>query len=250
MVRLVHHEEANATGAREVANVNGQVLGRGENDVHLAGRQTRVDAGALVCGRLAREHSHAHAEGRKLVGEVVRLVGDERAKRIHEDAGTVPRERGSCGVHVEDERLPTARCHHAEGGAASLKTREGLPLRWEERILADEGAHQALRERAEVLGHRRRRRGRRLLRGTRCRRAALAGVLLATLLAGEERVNEAWAGGLLVPAVAVEDVLDHELWLRAALPGLVDRLEDEVYHAVCGAGARAVRHAKHDGRNR
>ena len=181
---------------------------------------------------------------------MVRLVGHKRAQRVHKDAGTVLSECRARCVDVEDERLAAPRGHHAEGGAACLKAREGLLLRGKERILADEGMRQTFREGLVALGRGSGclRRGR-LIRCTGRHGARSGGSLLGALHAREELVHKAGIRGLLVTTVAVEYVLDHELGLCASLPGLVDGLEDKVHHAVRSAGARAVRHAEHDGGN-
>ena len=101
--------------------MDGKILGRGEDNVHLTGCKGFVDAGTLVFGCLARENRHAHAKGRKLVGEVVRLICHKRAQRVHKNAGTVPCECRARCVDMEDERLSAPCGHHAEGGAADLK---------------------------------------------------------------------------------------------------------------------------------
>ena len=156
MVRLVHHEKANATGAREVVDVDGKVLRRGEDDRHVAGSQRLVDASALVRRRFARKHRNAHASRRELVGKMVHLVGDKRAQWVHKDAGTVPHKSRARGVDVKHERLAAPRCHDAEGRVAVLQAPERLVLRGKERVLADEGAHQACGKSIVVLGQGRR----------------------------------------------------------------------------------------------
>ena len=53
----------------------------------------------------------------------------------------------------------------------------------------------------------------------------------------------------LRPILVDKDVAHHELGLGAALPGLVDRIEDDVARAIAGAEPADIGRAEHDRRN-
>ena len=88
-----------------------QELRRGEHQVDRAIRQTLENLLALFGRRFAREHFGIHAERLERLADMVRLIGDERAQRIHEQAGLALRKGAHGCVHLEHKRLATTRGH-------------------------------------------------------------------------------------------------------------------------------------------
>ena len=129
MVRLVHHDEAHAARGRELVSVPRKELGRGQHDVVGAVGQAREALAALVGRALARQRDHADAERVQRFAQVERLVGDQRAQRVHEQAGRALAQGALGSMHLEQERLAASRGHDGQHRAARVQAVEHGALR-------------------------------------------------------------------------------------------------------------------------
>ena len=146
MMGLIHHDKADAARACELGRVDGEELGRGQDDVDGARGKTLEHAGAVLERGLAREHARRHAEAVKDAAKVVGLVAHKRTQGVHEHARLVVQQRAARGMHMEDERLATARGHDAQRRNAGIEVFKGARLGRQKLVLADE-------EPAQLVGH-------------------------------------------------------------------------------------------------
>ena len=126
--------------------MDGEELGRGEDDVDGARGKTLEHAGAVLERGLAREHARRHAEAVKDAAKVVGLVAHKRAQGVHEHARLVVQQCAARGMHMEDERLAATRGHDAQRRDAGLEVFKGARLGRQKLVLADE-------EPAQLVGH-------------------------------------------------------------------------------------------------
>ncbi len=141
VVRLVDDDELHALGEGERIGVPRQKLRGGQGNVHAAVLQPSERAAAFVNGAFARERDHGDAEARKGFPQVKRLVGDERAQRVDEQAGLAAGQGAQGCMHLEGERLAAARHHDAEHRFVGIEVVQDELLRVVKRGVADDGAH-------------------------------------------------------------------------------------------------------------
>ena len=258
-MRLVHHDEPHAPGGGELLGVPRKELRRGERDVEGAVGQTREPLAALLGRALSREDDHADAEAVERFAQVERLVGDERAQRIDEQAGLVARERAHGGVHLERERLAAPRRHDAEHRPSGAQMVEHFLLGIVQRAVADDGAHDFPLERFGVGG------GPTLplravrgagglvglhVLGTMRRVGHKLGVARGVEVGHEREVLRIEARLERAARARGRKRLQHGLHRAAAAP-LVDlHLERGVHHAVGAHERLDVRAVEHDARHR
>ena len=150
VVSLVNHDEADAAGSRELGGVAYKELRRCEHDVDRAIPQARKNLAALVRRAFSRERARVDPEGRERFVDVKRLVSDERAQRVDEQARRMVRERLACRMHLEGERLAAPRRHDGKHGVPRAKAREHHTLRFVQLAVADNRPHHRVLERVGV----------------------------------------------------------------------------------------------------
>ena len=259
MVRLVHHDEAHAARGRELVSVPRKELGRGQHDVVGAVGQAREALAALVGRALARQRDHADAERVQRLAQVERLISDQRAQRVHEQAGLVVRQRARGGVHLEGQRFAAPRGHDAQRGAPGAQMREDLALRVVQRLVADDGTHDGLLERRGVFrglalpAGAVRRAGRLVglhVLGAMRRVRAQLGVARGVQVGHEAEVLGVEAGLQGAAGARGSQRLQHGLHRLAAAPFVDLHLERGVHHAVGAHERFDVRAVEHDARHR
>ena len=126
--------------------MDGEKLRRGEDDVDGARGKSLEHAGAVLERGLAREHARRHAEAVEDAAQVVGLVAHKRTQGVDKHACLVVQQCAARGMHMEDERLATARGHDAQRGDAGIEVFKGARLGRQKLVLADE-------EPAQLVGH-------------------------------------------------------------------------------------------------
>ncbi len=151
VVRLVDDHEANAPRDGEGVGVPIKELRRGQHDVDAAVLKPREGFPTLVGSAFAGERRHGDAEARQGFTQMERLIRDERAQRVDEQARLVVRQGAQGGVHLEGERFATAGDHDAKGRTPLVEIVENGSLGRMELALPDERAHDPVGERGRVL---------------------------------------------------------------------------------------------------
>ncbi len=151
VMRLVHHHEPNASATGEFAHVAAQEFRRGEHDVRRALIQAREHVAAFLRRAFAREHLGGDAERLQGFPDVEGLVGNQRAQRIHEQAGLVRPQRPARRMHLKRQRLAAPRRHDGQNGAALRQAIEHRALGHVQRAVPDDGTHDGRLQRRRIL---------------------------------------------------------------------------------------------------
>ena len=128
MVRLVDCHETDALAGGKFFRVVRQKLRRGQNDINIARGQPCKRNGTLLRRALTRKRDRRHTERQKRVVQMPRLVGNQRAQRIHENRCFPLLKRQFRRSHLERERFSAPRCHNGQQRLTLRQLIENLTL--------------------------------------------------------------------------------------------------------------------------